>query len=51
MEGALNYVCGAGLDCGPISEGGSAFYPNTLEDHAAWAIDAWFQVCSLVFVF
>jgi hypothetical protein len=41
--GALNYVCGAGLDCSPIQQGGPDFYPNTIESHASWAIDAWFQ--------
>jgi len=45
MLGALNYVCGAkeGI-CKPISPGGEAFWPDNLVDHAAWAIDAWFQL-------
>lgn len=40
--GALNYVC-ANLDCSPIQQGGADYYPDTIESHASWAIDAWFQ--------
>eukprot|EP01126_Amoeba_proteus_P010481 TRINITY_DN1408_c0_g1_i3.p1 TRINITY_DN1408_c0_g1~~TRINITY_DN1408_c0_g1_i3.p1 ORF type:complete len:183 (-),score=5.27 TRINITY_DN1408_c0_g1_i3:55-603(-) len=39
---ALNYVC-ANLDCSPIQQNGTCFYPDTIESHSLWAIDAWFQ--------
>eukprot|EP01123_Difflugia_compressa_P000786 TRINITY_DN10912_c0_g1_i1.p1 TRINITY_DN10912_c0_g1~~TRINITY_DN10912_c0_g1_i1.p1 ORF type:complete len:191 (-),score=24.62 TRINITY_DN10912_c0_g1_i1:14-586(-) len=40
MQAAIDYVCGH-MDCSPISMNGSFFYPNTLPEHASWAIQAW----------
>jgi hypothetical protein len=34
MLSALNYVCG-NADCSPIADGGYAFYPDTIYDHAS----------------
>eukprot|EP01125_Pyxidicula_operculata_P008480 TRINITY_DN2842_c0_g1_i1.p1 TRINITY_DN2842_c0_g1~~TRINITY_DN2842_c0_g1_i1.p1 ORF type:complete len:179 (-),score=6.14 TRINITY_DN2842_c0_g1_i1:62-598(-) len=39
---ALEYLCGV-MDCSPISPNGLFYYPDTIEAHAAWAINVWFQ--------
>eukprot|EP01124_Arcella_intermedia_P017924 TRINITY_DN24910_c0_g1_i1.p1 TRINITY_DN24910_c0_g1~~TRINITY_DN24910_c0_g1_i1.p1 ORF type:complete len:178 (-),score=23.83 TRINITY_DN24910_c0_g1_i1:31-564(-) len=40
--GALDYVC-ANFNCSAINPGGPCQYPDTIEAHSSWAIDAWFQ--------
>jgi len=40
---ALEWVCNPQiLDCSPIEPGGDYYYPNTPEDHAKWAFNAYF---------
>ncbi|KAI5657626.1 hypothetical protein M9H77_26419 [Catharanthus roseus] len=43
LQKNIDYVCGLGLDCGPIKEGGSCFLPNTVRAHAAYAMNAYYQ--------
>jgi len=44
MQSALDYICGQStFSCAPINQGGAAYYPNTVQDHASWAINAWYQ--------
>ncbi|KAA8540062.1 hypothetical protein F0562_026754 [Nyssa sinensis] len=39
----IDYVCGLGLDCKPIQEGGACFIPDTVRAHAAYAMNTYYQ--------
>lgn len=43
LQRNIDYVCGLGLDCGPIQEGGACFEPNTVQAHAAYAMNVYYQ--------
>ncbi|OMO87907.1 Glycoside hydrolase, family 17 [Corchorus capsularis] len=43
LQRNIDYVCGLGLDCGPIQEHGACFLPNTVRAHAAFAMNAYYQ--------
>lgn len=43
LQRNIDYVCGLGVDCGSIQEGGSCFLPNTVRAHAAYAMNAYYQ--------
>uniref|UniRef100_A0A5B7BMR9 glucan endo-1,3-beta-D-glucosidase n=1 Tax=Davidia involucrata TaxID=16924 RepID=A0A5B7BMR9_DAVIN len=43
LQKNIDYVCGLGLDCRPIQEGGACFTPNTVQAHAAYAMNAYYQ--------
>ncbi|KAK1587045.1 hypothetical protein Q3G72_008880 [Acer saccharum] len=43
LQANIDYVCGTGLDCKPIQQGGSCFDPNDVRSHAAYAMDAFYQ--------
>jgi len=42
MQGAIDYIC-AHFNCSPISTGGQFFFPDNVQDHASWAINAWYM--------
>ncbi|KAI3735431.1 hypothetical protein L6452_14928 [Arctium lappa] len=43
LQTNIDYVCGLGLDCQPIREGGRCFYPNSVRAHAAYAMNVYYQ--------
>ncbi|KAK1570600.1 hypothetical protein Q3G72_004291 [Acer saccharum] len=43
LQNNIDYVCGLGLDCGAIQEGGPCFLPNTVRAHAAFAMNLYYQ--------
>ncbi|CDP05033.1 unnamed protein product [Coffea canephora] len=43
LQKNLDYVCGLGMDCKPIQEGGACYLPNTVRGHAAYAMNAYYQ--------
>ncbi|XP_012075168.1 glucan endo-1,3-beta-glucosidase isoform X1 [Jatropha curcas] len=43
LQRNIDYVCGMGVDCGPIKSGGECFMPNTVRAHAAFAMNAYYQ--------
>ncbi|XP_010467346.1 PREDICTED: glucan endo-1,3-beta-glucosidase 7 [Camelina sativa] len=43
LQDSLDWVCGQGIDCGPIMPGGLCFEPNNLMSHTAYAMNLYFQ--------
>ncbi|KAE8722461.1 putative acyl-coenzyme A binding domain containing [Hibiscus syriacus] len=43
LQRNIDYVCGLGLDCEPIQQGGACFLPDTIRAHAAFAMNAYYQ--------
>ncbi|CAI9785291.1 unnamed protein product [Fraxinus pennsylvanica] len=39
----IDYACGAGADCTPITQNGPCYNPNTVKDHCNYAVNSYFQ--------
>ncbi|XP_010421258.1 PREDICTED: glucan endo-1,3-beta-glucosidase-like [Camelina sativa] len=43
LQRNIDYVCGLGLDCRPIIEGGLCYLPNTVKAHSEYAMNLFYQ--------
>ncbi|ERN07854.1 hypothetical protein AMTRI_Chr08g162530 [Amborella trichopoda] len=43
LQANIDYVCSQGVDCTPIQAGGACYLPDTLQSHAAYAMNAYYQ--------
>ncbi|CAK9142407.1 unnamed protein product [Ilex paraguariensis] len=43
LQKSIDYACGAGADCTPITQNGPCYQPNTVKDHCNFAVNSYFQ--------
>ncbi|XP_057493835.1 glucan endo-1,3-beta-D-glucosidase-like [Actinidia eriantha] len=42
LQAIISYCCGQ-VNCNAILPGGSCYFPNTLPNHASWALDQYYK--------
>ncbi|KAK1289840.1 Glucan endo-1,3-beta-glucosidase [Acorus calamus] len=43
LQANIDYVCGLGLNCLPIQDGGECFFPNNVRAHAGYAMNEYYR--------
>ncbi|KAL2512211.1 Glucan endo-1 [Abeliophyllum distichum] len=44
LQENIKFACTRGIDCSPIQKGGACFEPNTIESHATYVMNLYYQV-------